>query len=83
MTKYLEKTFYDLAAVAMHDCETYAKMRTLAFYRYDLVLIDSRFPFMTIDQGLDVLAIMHGINEFVSTYNYDLNEQVCTKKILK
>lgn len=72
----LEKNFYNLAAVAMHDCETYAKMRILAAHRYGLELIDSRFPFMTIDQGLDILSIMKNIDEFVLTYNYDLNEQV-------
>jgi hypothetical protein len=82
VSKYLEKTFYELAAVALHDCETYAKMRILAFHRYDMDLIDSRFPFMTIDQGLDVLSIMYGIPEFVCTYNYDINEQVCFSNTL-
>uniref|UniRef100_A0AC35GGP7 WASH complex subunit 4 n=1 Tax=Panagrolaimus sp. PS1159 TaxID=55785 RepID=A0AC35GGP7_9BILA len=74
--KYLEKTFYNLTAVALHDGETYAKMRQLAKHRYGLEFSSTKLPYMTIDQGLDVLMIMKNIHVFVTNYNYDLNEQM-------
>lgn len=73
---YLEKTFYNLTSVALHDGETYGKMRQLAMHRYGLEFAPTKLPYMTIDQGLDVLMIMKNIHIFVTNYNYDLNEQV-------
>ncbi|KAK6050963.1 hypothetical protein COOONC_11532 [Cooperia oncophora] len=37
---YLQKTFYDLTAVTLHDRHAYSKMATLAEQRYGLSLID-------------------------------------------
>lgn len=78
VTAHLAKTFYNLTAVALHDCETYKKMRLLAKHRYGLVISDSHLPSMKVDQGLDLLAVIRKLNVFVSHYSYDLNEQVPT-----
>ncbi|VDK43458.1 unnamed protein product [Anisakis simplex] len=73
--RYLERTFYNLNAVALHDCNTYTEMRLLAENKYGLILCDSRLPFQTLEQGLDVLLITRNIHSFVTTYNYNLNAQ--------
>uniref|UniRef100_A0A1I7ZUI8 WASH complex subunit 7 n=1 Tax=Steinernema glaseri TaxID=37863 RepID=A0A1I7ZUI8_9BILA len=73
--KYLEKTFYNLSAVALYDCHTYSRMRLLAYDKYGLILTDSRLPFERIEQGLDIIFVMRNIEMFVSNYNYNLNEQ--------
>lgn len=73
---HLNKTFYNLTVVALHDCESYTKMRVLAKFRYGLTLWPNRLPHMSVDQGLDVLMIMRNINLFAANYCYDLNEQV-------
>ncbi|KAK6016340.1 hypothetical protein OSTOST_18177 [Ostertagia ostertagi] len=41
---YLQKTFYDLTAVTLHDRHAYSKMATLAEQRYGLSLIDGMLP---------------------------------------
>lgn len=74
--RYLERTFYNLTAVALHDCHTYTEMRLLGDHKYGLILCESRLPFQTLDQGLDVLVVTRNIDSFVSTYNYNLNGQV-------
>lgn len=76
MESHLNKTFYNLTVVALHDCESYTKMRVLAKFRYGLTLWPNRLPHMSVDQGLDVLMIMRNINLFAANYCYDLNEQV-------
>ncbi|TMS34906.1 hypothetical protein L596_002405 [Steinernema carpocapsae] len=75
--RYLEKTFYNLSAVALYDCHTYSRMRLLAAEKYGLILCDSRLPFQRIDQGLDIIFVMRNIQMFVANYNYNLNQQVC------
>ncbi|VDM37100.1 unnamed protein product [Toxocara canis] len=78
--RYLERTFYNLTAVALHDCHTYTEMRLLADHKYGLILCESRLPFQTLDQGLDVLVVTRNIHSFVSTYNYNLNGQFFVEK---
>uniref|UniRef100_A0A7E4VJA4 Rif1_N domain-containing protein n=1 Tax=Panagrellus redivivus TaxID=6233 RepID=A0A7E4VJA4_PANRE len=73
---YLEKTFYNMTAVALHDGETYAQMRQLAAHRYGLHFAENKLPYMTVDQGLDVLMIIRNIQVFVANFNYDINEQI-------
>ncbi|KAH7727403.1 hypothetical protein AAVH_05063 [Aphelenchoides avenae] len=80
VTAHLAKTFYNLTAVALHDCETYKKMRLLAKHRYGLVISDSHLPSMKVDQGLDLLAVIRKLNVFVSHYSYDLNEQMFVER---
>lgn len=78
--RYLERTFYNLTAVALHDCHTYTEMRLLGDHKYGLILCESRLPFQTLDQGLDVLVVTRNIDSFVSTYNYNLNGQFFVEK---
>lgn len=74
--RYLERTFYDLTSVALHDSNTYVEMSLLANHKYGLTLCDSRLPSLMLDQGLDVLFVARNIGAFVETYHYNLNEQV-------
>uniref|UniRef100_A0A915ERL4 WASH complex subunit 4 n=1 Tax=Ditylenchus dipsaci TaxID=166011 RepID=A0A915ERL4_9BILA len=80
ITTLLESAFYNLTVVALHDCETYSKMRLLAKTRYGLHLLADRLPYMSVEQGLDVLLVMRNIHVFVANYSYDLNEQLFVEK---
>mgnify|MGYP001794009717 len=73
---YLDKTFYNLTTVALHDWKKYSEMRHVATQKYGLQLTESHLPSQTLEQGLDVLEIMRNIQVFVSKYNYNLNNQV-------
>uniref|UniRef100_A0A671TVS3 WASH complex subunit 4 n=1 Tax=Sparus aurata TaxID=8175 RepID=A0A671TVS3_SPAAU len=76
VTHYLDKTFYNLTTVALHDWATYSEMRNLATQRYGLTMTEAYLPSQTLEQGLDVLEIMRNIHVFVSRYLYNLNNQV-------
>ncbi|XP_065380809.1 WASH complex subunit 4 isoform X3 [Macaca fascicularis] len=76
VTHYLDKTFYNLTTVALHDWATYSEMRNLATQRYGLVMTEAHLPSQTLEQGLDVLEIMRNIHIFVSRYLYNLNNQI-------
>ncbi|XP_046682962.1 WASH complex subunit 4 isoform X1 [Homalodisca vitripennis] len=73
---YLEKTFYDLTTVALHDWRTYGEMRCLAQHKYNISTVEDTLPSQTLEQGLDVLEIMRNIHIFVSKYQYNLNNQI-------
>lgn len=73
--RYLEKTFYDLTIVALHDWATYAEMRAIALQSYGLELRDNHLPMGSLDVGLDVLRIMQNIDVFVARFSYNLNQQ--------
>lgn len=73
---YLEKTFYNLTTVALHNWRTYGEMRALASHKYKAETVDDHLPSQTLEQGLDVLEIMRNIHVFVSNYLYNLNQQV-------
>eukprot|EP00633_Aureoumbra_lagunensis_P006315 CAMPEP_0197310608 /NCGR_PEP_ID=MMETSP0891-20130614/9179_1 /TAXON_ID=44058 ORGANISM="Aureoumbra lagunensis, Strain CCMP1510" /NCGR_SAMPLE_ID=MMETSP0891 /ASSEMBLY_ACC=CAM_ASM_000534 /LENGTH=1136 /DNA_ID=CAMNT_0042796327 /DNA_START=276 /DNA_END=3687 /DNA_ORIENTATION=+ len=72
---YLEKVFYDLTVVALHDWATYAEMRALARQSYGLELRENLLPMGSLDVGLDILRIMQNIHVFVSRFSYNLNQQ--------
>uniref|UniRef100_A0A146KS95 WASH complex subunit 7 n=1 Tax=Lygus hesperus TaxID=30085 RepID=A0A146KS95_LYGHE len=72
---YLDKIFYDLATVALHDWQTYREMRSLAEYELKLYTVEDYLPSQTLSQGLDILEIMRNIHIFVSRYLYNLNNQ--------
>ncbi len=72
---YLEKEFYELTVIALHDYKTYSEMRNLAKSNFNLDIGDSFLPMGTLDQGLDVLQIMRNIHIFVTRYNYNMNGQ--------
>ena len=78
--KYLEKTFYDLTTVALHDWKAYSEMRNLASQKYNLALTDPYLPSSTLEQGLDVLEIMRNIHVFVTRYLYNLNNQIFVER---
>jgi WASH complex subunit 7 len=77
---YLEKEFYELTVLALHDYKTYAEMRNLAKSNFGLDIGDSFLPMGTLDQGLDVLQIMRNIHIFVTRYNYNMNGQFFLEK---
>ncbi|XP_060770735.1 WASH complex subunit 4 [Neoarius graeffei] len=80
ITHYLDKTFYNLTTVALHDWATYSEMRNLATQRYGLLMTEAHLPSQTLEQGLDVLEIMRNIHVFVSRYLYNLNNQIFIEK---
>eukprot|EP01084_Bolivina_argentea_P225335 380825_1 len=74
---YIDKTFYNMATVALHAWEVYAEMRSLAVQKYNLELIENHIPSQShFSEGLDVLEIMRNIHVFVSQYTYNLNSQI-------
>ncbi|XP_050426323.1 WASH complex subunit 4 [Adelges cooleyi] len=73
---YLSETFYDLTTVALHDWHNNGVMRTLAKYKVNLETVEDKLPSKTLEQGLDVLEIMRNLNEFVSTFSYNLSNQI-------
>ena len=50
MKKYLDRTFYDLITIALHDWKAYSEMRNLAFQKYSLNLTDPYLPSSTLEQ---------------------------------
>ena len=50
MTHYLDKTFYNLTTVALHDWATYSEMRNLATQRYGLTMTEAYLPSQTLEQ---------------------------------
>ncbi|MFH4975505.1 hypothetical protein AB6A40_002214 [Gnathostoma spinigerum] len=77
---YLERSFYNLTAVALHDSHIYTTMRLIAAKKYGLNLCESSLPFQKLDQGLDVLAVTRELGHFVSKYSYNLNAQFFIEK---
>ena len=47
---YLNKTFYNLTTVALHDWKTYGEMRNMAEQKYGLKLVESHLPSQTLEQ---------------------------------
>lgn len=75
MCHYLDRTFYNLTTVALHDWRTYSDMKALAQEKYGLTLIDNYLPMGSLDQGLDILQIMRNIHIFVERFTYNMNTQ--------
>jgi WASH complex subunit 7 len=75
VSHYLDRTFYNLTTVALHDWRTYSDMKALANEKYGLVLIDNYLPMGSLDQGLDILQIMRNIHIFVERFTYNMNTQ--------
>ena len=73
---YLDKTFYNLTTVALHDWKSYGEMRSLGKIKYNLNFVQNHLPYQTLEHGLDVLEIMRNIHIFVSKYFYNLNNQI-------
>lgn len=77
---YLDRTFYDLTTLALHNWKAYSEMRNLADQKYSLSLTEPYLPSSTLEQGLDVLEIMRNIHVFVTRYLYNLNNQIFVEK---
>lgn len=74
---YIDRTFYNMATVALHAWEVYAEMRSLAKAKFNLDLIETHIPAQShFSEGLDVLEIMRNIHVFVAKYTYNLNSQI-------
>lgn len=56
VTHYLDKTFYNLTTVALHDWATYSEMRNLATQRYGLTMTEAYLPSQTLEQVCVVTA---------------------------
>ena len=54
---YLNKTFYNLTTVALHDWKTYGEMKNMAQQKYCLSLLESHLPSQTLEQVLYQLMI--------------------------
>ena len=80
VSSYLEKEFYELTVLALHDYKTYAEMRNLARENFGLVIGDSHLPLGSLNQGLDVLQIVRNIHLFVARYNYNMNAQIFVER---
>ena len=80
VSEYLEKEFYDLTVLALHDYRTYAEMRHLARENFGLIIGDSHLPLGSLNQGLDVLQIVRNIHVFVTRYNYNMNAQIFVER---
>lgn len=77
---YLSQMFYNLTTVSMHDWRTYGQMRFLAKQKFRLDTVEDHLPTQTLEQGLDVLEIMRNIHLFVTSYLYNLNNQIFIEK---
>ena len=75
VTHYLDRNFYNLTTVQLHDWHTYHAMRNLAQEKLGLVLLENFLPMGSLDQGLDVLQIMRNIHIFVGRFTYNMNMQ--------
>ena len=75
VTHYLNRNFYNLTTIALHDWRTYSDMRQLAKEKFDITLMDNFLPMGSLDQGLDILQIMRNIHIFVSRFTYNMNMQ--------
>ncbi|XP_037025410.1 WASH complex subunit 4 [Bradysia coprophila] len=80
---YLSEMFYKLKAVALTDGRTYGDMRCVAERKYNLGTVDDHLPTKTLDQGLDLLFVMRNLDEFITDYSYDMQNQEFFKKLGK
>lgn len=64
MKKYLDRTFYDLTTVALHDWKAYSEMRNLAEQKYRLSLTDPYLPSSTLEQVRKNLIQLHNSKIF-------------------
>jgi WASH complex subunit 7 len=69
---YLNKNFYNLTALAVHDSVVYNEMKNVAKEKLDILLIDNYLPSGVLNHSVDTLEIMRNINVFIGKYNYDM-----------
>ena len=54
---YLDRTFYNLTTVALHDWKTYGDMRNLAQQKYGLSMVEAHLPSQTLEQVRDLCLL--------------------------
>ena len=54
---YMEKMFYNLTTVALHNWKTYGEMRALATYKFDTNTVEDHLPPQTLEQVRDKLSL--------------------------
>jgi WASH complex subunit 7 len=82
VTHYLDRIFYNLTTVALHDWRVYAEMRNLAHEKYGLEMMEVHLPGTShYSDALDVLQIMRKIHIFVARYNYNMNTQIFIERV--
>uniref|UniRef100_A0A671RC46 WASH complex subunit 7-like n=1 Tax=Sinocyclocheilus anshuiensis TaxID=1608454 RepID=A0A671RC46_9TELE len=70
VTHYLDKTFYNLTTVALHDWATYSEMRNLATQRYGLVMTEAHLPSQTLEQVSASVLRLHISLQVNFTYQF-------------
>ncbi|KJH48244.1 hypothetical protein DICVIV_05656 [Dictyocaulus viviparus] len=96
VSSYLQRIFYELTTVAVHDRQTYSKMSLLAkqsspnqlvnrssetMFRYGLDLIDGALPNCSSGLNLDVVQVMRSLKQFVDDFNYCLHQEFFIEKM--
>lgn len=54
---YLDRTFYNLTTVALHDWKTYGDMRNLAQQKYSLSMTEAHLPSQTLEQVRFIIIV--------------------------
>lgn len=73
---YLNKTYYDLTTVALHNYQIHGEMKLLAGRKFGLQTMDDNLPNRGLEYGVDLLEITRNIDVFVASYFYNLNNQL-------
>eukprot|EP01138_Halocafeteria_seosinensis_P007157 gb/GECG01007318.1/.p1 GENE.gb/GECG01007318.1/~~gb/GECG01007318.1/.p1 ORF type:complete len:1159 (+),score=171.46 gb/GECG01007318.1/:1-3477(+) len=82
VSEMLERSFYELTTLFVHDWKTYGEMEALVRSRYNLQLVDHQLPMGSLrsHQNLDILQILRNIDLFAAKYNYNMHTQVFLQK---
>jgi WASH complex subunit 7 len=72
----MTKQFYDISAFNPNDWQTYEDMKTLAYNLFGLELKDNLLPPQKLGQGMDIIAIVKEIRDFVPNYHFSIHTQV-------
>lgn len=70
------KQFYDISAFNPNDWQTYEDMKTLAFNLFGLELQDNLLPPQKLEQGMDIIAIVKKLRDFIPNYHFSIHTQV-------
>jgi len=72
--RYLNKTFYNLTTVALHDWKTYSEMRALAQQKYSLTMAEAHLPSQTLEQvSRNSAGLYIRMNKSIAVVNTNLN----------
>jgi WASH complex subunit 7 len=77
---YLESSFYNSSTVGLQDTRNHTEMLKVAQASYGIKVIDGHLPLRSADQGMDLVTIVSNLEEFLSAYNYNMNQQIFVEK---